>query len=133
MFQGLLDIVLEVFGSAIRAVTCQYSAVSSHQELVEVPLNSAGTQKTTASPFQLAVEGVRVGAVHFNFREHRKGDGIVLGTEFRHGVFGSWLLTTKLVARKTEYREALGVPVLVECFEAPVLGRIATAARRVNN
>ena len=133
MFQGLLDIVPEVFGFAIRAVTCQYSAVSSHQEFVEVPLNSAGTQKTAASPFQLAVEGVRVGAVHFNLREHRKGDGIVLGTEFLNGVFGSWLLTTKLVARKTEYREALGVPVLVECFEAPVLGRIATAARRVNN
>ena len=133
MFQGLLDIVLEAFGPAIRAVTCQYSAVSSHQELVEVPLNSAGTQKTTASPFQLAVKGVRIGAVHFNLREHRKGDGIVLGTEFRNGVFGSWLLMTKLVARKTEYREALGVPVLVKCFEALVLGCIATAACRVDD
>ena len=133
MFQGLLDIVLEVFGFAIRAVTCQYSAVSSHQEFVEVPLNSAGTQKTTASPFQLAVEGVGVGAVHFNLREHRKGDGIVLGTEFRNGVFGSWLLTTKLVARKTEYRETLGVPVLIKCFEALVLGCIATAACRVDD
>ena len=133
MLQGLLDIVLEVFGSAIRAVTCHYSAVSSHQEFVEVPLNSAGTQKTSSGPFQLAVKGVRVGAVHIDLREHRKGDGIVLGTESRNGVFGSWLLSTKLVAGKTEYREALGVPVLVECFEAPVLGRIATAARRVNN
>ena len=133
MFQGLLDIVVEVFGSAIRAVTCQYSAVSSHQEFVEVPLNSAGTQKTAASPFQLAVEGVRVGAVHFNLREHRKGDGIVLGTEFRNGVFGSWLRLPKLVARKTEYREAVGVPVGVECFEAPVLGCIATAACRVDD
>ena len=133
MFQGLLDIVLEVFGSAIRAVTCQYSAVSSDQELVEVPLNPAGAQKTPAGIFQLAVKGVRVGAVHFNLREHRKGDGIVFGTEFRNDVFGSWLLMTKLVARKTEYREALGVPVLVKCFEALVLGCIATAARRVNN
>ena len=133
MFQGLLDIVLEVFGSAIRAVTCQYSAVSSHQELVEVPLNSAGTQKTAASPFQLVVKGMRIGAVHFNLREHRKGDGIVLGTEIRNGVFGSWLLMTKLVARKTEYREALGVPVLVKCFEALVLGCIATAACRVDD
>ena len=133
MFQGLLDIVLEVFGSAIRAVTCQYSAVSSHQELVEVPLNSAGTQKTPVGPFQLAVKGVRIGAVYFDLREHRKSDGIVLGTEFRNGVFGSWLLTTKLVARKTEYREALGVEVLVKCFEAPVLGCIATAACRVDD
>ena len=125
--------MLEVFGSAIRAVTCQYSAVSSHQELVEVPLNSAGTQKTSAGPFQLAVKGVRVGAVHFNLREHRKGDGIVLGTESRNGVFGSWFLTTKLVAGKTEYREALGVPVLVKCFEASVLGCIVTAACRVDD
>ena len=133
MSQGFLDIVLEVFGFAIRAVTRQSSAVSSHQEFVEVPLNSASTQKTAASPFQLAVEGVRVGAVHFNLREHRKGDGIVLGTESRNGVFGSWLLSTKLVAGKTEYREALGVPVLVKCFEAPVLGCIATAACRVDD
>ena len=84
-------------------------------------------------PFQLAVKGVRIGAVHFDLREHRKGDGIVVRTEFRNGVFGSWLLTTKLVARKTEYREALGVPVLVKCFEALVLGCIATAACRVDD
>ena len=133
MFQGLLDIVLEVFGSAIRAVTCQYSAVSSHQELVEVPLNSAGTQKTAAGLFQLAVKGGRIGAGHFNLREHRKGDGIVLGTEFRNGLFGSRFLTTKLVAGKTKYREALGTPVLVKCFEALVLGCIATAACRVDD
>ncbi len=133
MFQGLLEIVLEVFGSAIRAVTCQYSAVSSHQELVEVPLNSAGTQKTPAGPFQLAVKRMCVGAVHFDLREHRKGDGIVLGTEFRNGIVGSWLLVTKLIAGKTENRKPMGAPTLVECFEAPVLGRIATAARCVNN
>jgi len=65
---------------------------------------------------------VRVGAVHFDLREHRKGDGIVVRTEFRNGVFGSWFLTTKLVAGKTEYREALCVPVLVKSFEALVLG-----------
>ena len=133
MFQGLFDMIFEVFGSTVRAVTCQYSAVSSHQELVEVPLNSAGSEKTPAGPFQLAVKGVRVGAVHFDLREHRKGDGIVLGTESRNDVFGSWLLTTKLVARKTEYREALCVPVLVKCFEASVLGCIATAACRVDD
>ena len=133
MFQGLFDVVVEVFGSAVGAVTCQHSAVSSHQKLAEVPLNSAGSEKTPAGPFQLAVEGVRVGAVHFNLREHRKGDGIVLGTESRNGVFGSWFLTTKLVAGKTEYREALGVPVLVKSFEALVLGCIATAACRVDD
>ena len=74
-----------------------------------------------------------VGAVHFDLREHCESDGIVLGTESRNGVFGSWLLSTKLVAGKTEYREALGVPVLVKCFEAPVLGCIATAACRVDD
>jgi len=133
VFQGLLDVVLEVFGSAVGAVTCQYSAVSSHQELGEVPLNSAGTQKAPAGPFQLAVNGVGVGAIHFDLREHREGDGIVLGTESRNGVFGSRLLTAKLVAGKTEYREAAGVPALVKCFEAPVLGRIATATCGVDN
>ena len=133
MFQGLFDVVLEVFGSAVGAVTCQHSAVSSHQKLAEVPLNSAGSEKTAAGPFQLAVKGVRVGAVHFDLREHRKGDGIVVRTEFRNGVFGSWLLTTKLVAGKTEYREALGAPVLVKSFEALVLGCIATAACRVDD
>ena len=133
MFQGLFDVVLEVFGSAVGAVTCQHSAVSSHQKLAEVPLNSAGSEKTPAGPFQLAVKRVGVGAIHFDLREHRKGDGIVLGTEFRNSVFGPRFLATKLVAGKTEYREAVGVPALVECFEALVLGRIATAARRVNN
>ena len=133
MFQGLFDVVLEVFGSAVGAVTRQHSAVSSHQKLAEVPLNSAGTQKTPAGPFQLAVNGVGVGAIHFDLREHREGDGIVLGTESRNGVFGSWFLTTKLVARKTEHREALCVPVLVKCFEALVLGCIATAACRVDD
>ena len=133
MFQGLLDVVLEVFGSAVGAVTCQHSAVSSHQKFAEVPLNSAGSEKTAAGPFQLAVKRVGVGAIHFDLREHRKGDGIVVRTEFRNGVFGSWLLTTKLVAGKTEYREALGAPVLVKSFEALVLGCIATAACRVDD
>ena len=133
MFQGLFDVVLEVFGSAVGAVTCQHSAVSSHQKLAEVPLNSAGSEKTAAGPFQLAVKRMGVGAIHFDLREHRKGDGIVLGTEFRNSVFGPRFLATKLVAGKTEYREAVGVPALVERFKAPILGRITTVARRVNN
>jgi len=133
VFQGLFDVVLEVFGSAVGAVTCQHSAVSSHQKLAEVPLNSAGSEKTPAGPFQLAVKRVGVGAIHFDLREHRKGDGIVLGTEFHNSVFGPRFLATKLVAGKTEYREALGAPVLVKSFEALVLGCIATAACRVDD
>lgn len=74
-----------------------------------------------------------VGAIHFDLREHRKGEGVVLGTEPRNGVVGIWFLTTKLVAGKTEYREALGTPAPVKCFEAPVLGCIATAACGVDD
>ena len=133
MFQGLFDVVLEVFGSAVGAVTCQHSAVSSHQELAEVPLNSAGAEKSAAGPFQQAVKRVGVGAIHLDFREHRKGDCIVLGTEFRNGFFGSRLLAAKLVAGKTEDREAVATPALVERFEAPILGRITAAARCVDN
>ena len=57
----------------------------------------------------------------------------MLGAEFRNGFFGSRLLAAKLVAGKTEDREAVATPALVERFEAPILGRIAAAARCVDN
>jgi hypothetical protein len=59
VFHSFLYIVLEVFGFSVGVVTRQYSTVSSHQELVEAPVNSFSIPNVGIGGLPLSIVKVR--------------------------------------------------------------------------
>jgi hypothetical protein len=79
------------------------------------------------------IEGRSLGAIHINFRKHRKRNAIVEIAELLDLIIGAGLLPTELIARKPENREALIFKFLVQSFEPSILGREPTLAGDIHH
>jgi hypothetical protein len=72
-------------------------------------------------------------AVDVDLVEHRKTDGVVRRTELSDLGRTSGLLSSKLVAGKTEHRKAAGAEALLQRFEAFILRSESARARGIDD
>lgn len=119
--QGVLDGEDDLRGFRIghAPVAGDYLAVSTDEELVEVPADFPGKSGVFAG--EVSVERVLPVAVHFDLLVHREGDPVVQGAERRDVGVRARFLAAELVARKSEDDESFVFVSLIQGFEVFVL------------
>src|SRR5258705_3307485 len=102
------------------------------QEFGEIPFDRRAEQARFLT-LQIVKQRMRIAAVNVDLGKHRKADGKV-GRAKLLDLFGiAGFLVSKLVAGKSENREAARVKRLVQRLEASVLRREAASARGIDD
>lgn len=110
--------------------------VSANQELLKVPLDALHAHQARLLALDVLPQRVRIIAVDLRLTEDGEGDAVVDLAELLDLVVGCWLLAAELVAGEAEDDELAwvrGFDLLVERFEAAVLGGEATLGRGVDD
>ena len=96
--------------------------------LAEVPVGRLAAAREEGVDRRLSRPGLGL-----ELREHREADTVVPLAEGLDLLRGTRLLTTELVAREAEHREALACELLVDVLEAGILRREPALARHVHD
>ena len=118
--EGRLDVGADLAGLGGRPVAVEYQAVTTDQELGEVPLDHAAEHAALLA-LEPLVQRVGVLAVDLDLGEHGERDAVLLLAEGGDLVLGAGLLPAELVAREPEDGEALVGIAVVDPLEAGVL------------
>src|SRR5688572_18001535 len=121
-------VFLDVFRWTSRAVSPQHCATPVDEELREVPADGLPAEKSRPRGLEIAIQRMRIAAVHVDLREHRERDVEPRGAELPDLFFALRLLVSKLVAGEPKHDEAPILVFAIQLIQPFILRREPTSA-----